>query len=420
VTLLARELSIAPNALQLARRLGAQRPCLFLWSADGRGPSYLAARPLVSHSALDPEPELVAEASVNQLGRAPRWIGVLPYESQRELERARYRPDVERRAPPHVQEPCWFRLGAVACIERRVTVIGDDRASVDELADDLQRSAASAAEVSLAPLASEPVERHGERIRAALELIRAGQIYQVNLARRLDFAVTGRPLDVLEALCRRTRPAYAALLELGDVAVVSTSPELFLRHLPSGVAYTEPIKGTRPRGNDAPSDAALAAELDADPKERAELSMIIDVERNDLGRVSELGSVRVVRPPHVRTQGLVWHRVASIAGRLRRDVSRRELLEAMLPSGSVTGAPKVRAMEIIASLEAERRGLYTGALGLLTHHGELRLAMAIRTLTLQEGVGHYHVGGGIVADSDPTREVEETRWKALQLAALQR
>jgi anthranilate/para-aminobenzoate synthase component I len=418
VTLIARELSLAPNPLGLARRLSARRECLFLWSADGRGPSYLAPRPEQATSALDPEPALACAPANSTLARAPRWIGVLPYEARRELERPPYRRSSEDRALPHLCQPRWWRLGAVACIDRRVTVIGDERASVNELCQDLQSDERAPDEVALRALASEPVERHGERIRAALELIRAGQIYQVNLARRLDFELRGHALDVLAAMSRRTRPAYAALLELGDVSVVSTSPELFLRQLTNGSALTEPIKGTRPRGHDAASDAAHAAELDADPKERAELSMIIDVERNDLGRVSELGSVRVARSAHVRTQGLVWHRVASVVGRLRGDVSRGDLLEAMLPSGSVTGAPKVRAMEIIAQLEAERRGLYTGAFGMLTHEGELSLAMAIRTLSIRAGIAHYHVGGGIVADSDPTREVEETRWKALQLAAL--
>jgi anthranilate/para-aminobenzoate synthase component I len=417
VNAIARELSLAPEPIRLARRLSATGPCLFLWSADGRGSSYLALRPELARAALDPEPDLVLGSGATQLARAPRWIGVLPYEARRGLERPQYGADVERRPAPHLVQPSWWRLGAVACIDRRVTVIGDDRASVDELCAALARDERARGEVQLRPLEVEPVERHGERIRAALELIRAGQIYQVNLARRLEFAFAGHTLDLLAALCKRTRPAYAALLELGDVTVVSTSPELALEQR-GHRAITEPIKGTRPRGADALSDAARALELDADPKERAELSMIIDVERNDLGRVSELGSVRVVRAPYVRAQGLVWHRVATIAGRLRSDVTRQELLEAMLPSGSVTGAPKVRAMEVIASLEAERRGLYTGALGLLTHGGELCLSMAIRTLSVREGIAHYHVGGGIVADSDPEREIEETRWKSLQLGAL--
>jgi anthranilate/para-aminobenzoate synthase component I len=142
--------------------------------------------------------------------------------------------------------------------------------------------------------------------------------------------------------------------------------------------------------------------------------MIVDVERNDVGRVSRIGSVSS-SPARVSTHGIVWHRHAEVSGVLRPEVSRRELLAAFLPSGSVTGAPKVRAMEIIAQLEAERRGLYTGGLGFINHAGEMTLAMAIRTLTTRAHIGHYFTGGGIVADSDPARELEETTWKARQL-----
>jgi anthranilate/para-aminobenzoate synthase component I len=162
----------------------------------------------------------------------------------------------------------------------------------------------------------------------------------------------------------------------------------------------------------------LALELDQDPKERAELVMIVDVERNDLGRVAEIGSVRLLRAPRVVTLPTVHHRVATVSSRLRPDITRTELLEVTLPSGSVTGAPKVRAMEVIARLEPHRRGLYTGAFGVLCHDGSLVLAMAIRTLTERGGQAHYFAGGGIVADSEPAREVEETQWKGVQIAAL--
>jgi anthranilate/para-aminobenzoate synthase component I len=304
-----------------------------------------------------------------------------------------------------------------------VSVVGDDAHAVREVASQLLAAPAAehAPEPSLLePLPGEPAGRHAERVSAALELIRAGQIYQVNLARRLDFAARGRAVDLLERLCRDQRPRYAAALSWnhaslgGELTVVSTSPELLLEQRANGALLTSPIKGTRPRGRDLGEDRRLAQELADDPKEHAELSMVIDVERNDLGRVSSVGSVRV-RSPRVVAQGLVWHRRADVIGRVRPGVTRTELLEAVLPSGSVTGAPKVRAMEVIAELEAERRGLYTGGFGILNHRGELQLAMAIRTLSRQGGIGHYFSGGGIVADSQPTREVEETHWKAQQL-----
>jgi len=414
MTLIARELPLAPHPLRLARRLAGEPDLAFLWTACGTGPSYLATRVTAESQELDPEPELAR--SEDPRGRAPRWIGIVPYESRRQLERPGLGHRPESRAAPHAVDPIWRRYGAVACIDQRVTVVGDDRAAVDELSRLLSCSPETAPEpVSIEWLPGEAPEVHAARVRAALDLIAAGEIYQVNLARRIELRVSGRASDILASLCRDTRPPYAAALRFGGLTVVSTSPELLLRQSGESRLLTSPIKGTRPRGGDAESDARWARELEHDPKERAELNMIIDVERNDLGRVSAIGSVRLQGAPFVASQGLVWHRRANVVGRLRPGVSRRELLLAMLPSGSVTGAPKIRAMEIIARLESERRGLYTGAIGFISHSSELTLAMAIRTLTLRDGVGHYFVGGGIVADSNPALELEETRWKALQL-----
>jgi anthranilate/para-aminobenzoate synthase component I len=415
MTLQARELPLAPDPLALARRLANEPELALLWSASGDGPSFIAARPVSVSNAIDPEPELVPSPAGGGLARAPRWVGFIPYEALRGLERPAFVSSVDPRAEPHLTHPMWWRLGAVVCIDQRVTVVGDDAASVDALARQLMRSPdPGRLDVQLQIVASEPAERHAERVRAALELIRQGEIYQVNLARRLELDVRGDAIDVLGWLCQQTRPPYASAFRFGDASVVSTSPELLLQHSASGRILTRPIKGTRPRGRDAADDARARAELDDDPKERAELDMIIDVERNDVGRVSTIGSVRTSLP-RVTTHGLVWHRHANVSGDLASHLSRRDLLAALLPSGSVTGAPKVRAMEIIATLEPERRGLYTGGLGFITHQGEITLAMAIRTLTSRARAGHYFTGGGIVADSDPTREVEETLWKSRQL-----
>lgn len=206
----------------------------------------------------------------------------------------------------------------------------------------------------------------------------------------------------------------------------SSSPELCLDARPDvdstsfETLTTEPIKGTRPRGRDSGSDRALARELDLDPKERAELSMIIDVERNDLHRIAVPGSVRLRGSPRVVTHRTIHHRKVAIGALARPGVSREDVLRAMLPSGSVTGAPKVRAMEVIRTLEPARRGLYTGAIGYQSHDGGMVLSMAIRSavLDLGTGEGEYLVGGGIVADSDPARELAETAWKAKQLQSL--
>jgi anthranilate/para-aminobenzoate synthase component I len=248
--------------------------------------------------------------------------------------------------------------------------------------------------------------------------IAAGELYQVNLARRFTFRVRGHAIEVLAALGPAARAPFAAALGFEDLSVVSCSPELFLDLDASGVLVTRPIKGTRPRGATPEEDARLRLELDSSEKERAELAMVIDVERSDFGRVAVAGSVHLSELPHVVAHPTVLHREATVRAQLRPGVTREDLLRFTLPSGSVTGAPKVRAMEVIANLEAERRGLYTGALGTLGHDGSLRLSMAIRTLTIAGDVGHYFSGGGIVADSSPEAEVEETLWKARQLGAL--
>ena len=409
-------LALSAEPLLLARRL-ADRPYLSLfWSKNG-SVAYLTCDPVEHSHALDPEPALALGARTPEHA-APRWIGLLPYECRRALERAGHGGS---RAAPHLSEPHWLRYAAVAEISQTgVRVIGDDVQAVTALAARLHGPAPrSGALVELAPLrAFEAAELHRARIRCALEHIRAGDLYQVNLARRFEFRVRGSAVDVLARLLERGRPPHAAAFAWGPLNVVSVSPELFIKIDTSGAIFTSPIKGTRPRGESPQRDAELRLELDADAKERAELTMVLDVERNDLARLARPGTVRLSVPPHVEAHGTVLHRVATLQAHLRAEPTRVEILERMLPSGSVTGAPKVRAMDLIAELEAERRGLYTGAFGYLAHDGSLELGMAIRTLTVRDGEGHYFAGGGIVADSDPEREVQETLWKAEALLGL--
>ena len=437
--LVARELDETPDPLGIARTLAASgRPGVALLHAAEAGDlawarwSWITACPDRSSDRLDPlgdDPDPRA-ARGSLLGAAPRWIGVLPYEHRRDLERPAWRPD-DRRPPAMIERPTWRRYPAVIGVDHhsgRVMVTGIDRRAVDALASAFAgRGAPSPPSLRIEVADAEPPSLHAERIRAAKRLILAGDLYQVNLARRLLIRVLrGDALTLYESLVRHAPTPLGACVDLGEgLRVVSTSPELFLKatpdpnnsseSMPWGVLLTVPIKGTRPRGKDAIEDRALALELDQDPKERAELTMIVDVERNDLGRVAIPGSVRVTSPPQVVTHRTLHHRVACVAARARPDVSRDEVLRALLPSGSVTGAPKVRAMEVIAALEPHRRGLYTGAIGHVAHDGSLTLSMAIRTAVLRENEGEYWTGGGIVADSDPEREVEETRWKALQL-----
>jgi len=255
-----------------------------------------------------------------------------------------------------------------------------------------------------------------QRVMRAIEYIRAGDIYQVNLAHRLRLEGVGPPLAVYAAV-RRANPApYAALLSWSDGAIVSVSPELFLR-LREGAVRTRPIKGTRPRTGDPERDEALRRELVASPKEAAELTMIVDLHRNDLGRVCEYGSVRVEHPRRVETHPTVFHTVADVTGRLAPGRDGLDLLMACFPAGSISGVPKIRALQIIDELEPVARAVYSGAIGVLGLDGQMTFNVAIRTLQIRGAAATLYVGGGIVADSDPAAEYEETQAKARGILA---
>lgn len=410
-------LDLEPDALALARRFESLPGFCLLWTADGTGASYLACAPTHSTRGLDPEPELQLGARAEPGWSYPRWIGVLPYEALRGPEAPPHGP-LDERPPPHLSQARWFRYDAVLRVDSEVTALAETPEALARLLAVLSRTPRQPASLEVTLRESEAAEQHLARIEAAQRLILDGDVYIVNLARRFGFEFRGDPLDLLQQLARSTRPRFGACLQLPGTTVVGTSPELFLALAVDRRLLTEPIKGTLPRDRDPVRDEQLREQLADDPKESAELAMVVDVERNDLARVCDVGSVRLLGPAQVRDCGTVWHRVAQVEGRLARGHGRAELLASMAPSGSVTGAPKVSAMRIIAELESQRRGLYTGALGYLTHQGELQLAMAIRTLTCQGQQLHYHTGGGIVVDSDPAHEVEETRWKARQLLEL--
>jgi anthranilate/para-aminobenzoate synthase component I len=256
---------------------------------------------------------------------------------------------------------------------------------------------------------------HRARVRRVLDYLLAGDAYQVNLARRLSAPVleTGDPLALYAALDAAAPAPYAGLIEGETATVVSGSPECFLSRTGGDARIaTRPIKGTRPRIGEPVADAEAAAALSDDPKDTAEHLMIVDLERNDLGRVAVTGSVRVDRLGYVVELPHLYHRVSTVSAELRPEVGLATLLEATFPGGSITGAPKIRAMEIIAELEPVPRGPYCGALGYLGAGGAIELAIAIRIAVLSREALHLHVGGGIVADSDPDRELEETEDKA--------
>lgn len=244
--------------------------------------------------------------------------------------------------------------------------------------------------------------------------IAAGDVYQVNLSRRLAAPWTGDPLAAYLRLREQAPAPFAAYLRFPGVHVACASPELFLR-LQGDRVITRPIKGTRPRGRTPAEDAALQEELRRSAKDNAELLMIVDLERNDLGKVCLPGSVTVPSLRAVESHARVHHLVATVEGRLAPGRSALDLIRAAFPGGSITGAPKRRAMEIIEEVEPVRRGLYTGAIGYLGWNGDMQLNIVIRTLVFRHGRVHLQVGGGIVADSDPEREYEETIHKAAGL-----
>ncbi len=260
-----------------------------------------------------------------------------------------------------------------------------------------------------------------DRVRRCQGYIAAGDIYQANLSHRFRFPLPpasqsgAERLRYEQALYRQLRSInpspFSGLLHFDDLSLVSCSPERLVR-LRGRKADTRPIAGTRPRGTSSQSDCALVGELLASDKERAEHLMLVDLERNDLGRVCEYGSVLVDEFMAIEQYSHVSHIVSNVSGRLRSDATPFELIKAAFPGGTITGVPKIRCMEVIEELEPVRRGPYTGSFGYIGWNGDLDLNIIIRTLVLTQGQGFLQVGAGIVADSDPLNEYDETLYKA--------
>ena len=250
-----------------------------------------------------------------------------------------------------------------------------------------------------------------ERVQRVQHYVRSGDVYQVNLSQRLSTSVRLAPWKLYQAL-RGVSPApFSAYLNCGDFQLASSSPELFL-HLSGSKVQTRPIKGTRPRSPEATRDAQLGYQLQTSAKDMAELVMIVDLLRNDLGKVCEFGSVQVPDLARLERFAQVQHLVATVEGLLRPEVTHLDVIAACFPGGSITGAPKIRAMEIIDELEPVFRGPYTGAIGYLGFNRESQASIAIRTAICKDGQAHFQVGAGVVADSDPESEYNETLAKA--------
>lgn len=350
---------------------------------------------------------------------APGWVGYVGFEMARELERLPCSHAADLGLPllrvglfdrGIVLDHEEHRAFAVVAAGLRAA-LGLPESGPEELCDGWQQALTAEPlpeAARQARLTSAPDRRQYENmVCRALEYIAAGDIYQVNLAQRLRFEGLTDALATYARLRRGNPAPYAALLRWANGAVASVSPELFLR-LRGNIVRTCPIKGTRPRRHDVRLDAAARRELLASAKEAAELAMIVDVHRNDLGRVCQFGSVRVVDARRVEAHPTVFHTVAEITGRLRPDCDGLDLLAACFPAGSISGAPKIRALEIIDELEPTARGAYTGAIGMLALDGQMCLNVAIRTLQFRDTAATLYLGGGIVADSDPAAEYEET------------
>ena len=248
-------------------------------------------------------------------------------------------------------------------------------------------------------------------VSAAVEEIRAGEAFQIVVSQRFEVDTTADALDIYRVL-RLTNPSpYMYLLRLDGFDIVGSSPEALVT-VKDGTAITHPIAGSKPRGATPAEDAALETELLADPKERAEHVMLVDLGRNDLGRVCRPGTVEVLEFMDVRRYSHIMHLESTVTGRVAEDRSALDVLLAAFPAGTLSGAPKVRAMEIIDDLEVSRRGLYGGVVGYLDFAGDADAAIAIRTALLRDGVAYVQAGGGIVADSDPPTEDQESQNKA--------
>ncbi len=360
-------------------------------------------------------------------------VGYLGYDCVRYIERLPARPPDDRGLP----EMLWQFVGSLAALDRfrqtltlvRNVFVGEDPAAQYEEAMAVLQDAASrlgtasgytaraaAGFDTRPPVAGEVVSTMDRAsfeagVVRAKDYIRRGDAFQIVLSQRLEVPHTGDPFAVYRALRLINPSPFLFYVHHPEVSVIGSSPELMTR-VRDGVVFSRPIAGTRPRGGTAEEDAALEEELLADPKERAEHVMLVDLARNDLGRVCDFGTVEVDELMVVERYSHVMHIVSGVSGKLREGVGPAEVLRAVFPHGTVSGAPKVRAMEIIDELEPVARGPYAGAVGYLDFSGNVDTAICLRTVVAVAGKAWVQAGAGLVADSDPSREYEETMDKA--------
>jgi len=385
-------------------------------------------REMLAGDPLEAIEEFVAAVPpLSASGAAPRTIGYFAYDLVALLE-ARIRPRRDAgctlplaRLARYDAVVEWPAPSADARRERnaKLQIHAADAAAAERCRAVLCRRASDASSMpssaieNVVPhvLEAPRADVHLRAVERALAYIAAGDVYQVNLAQRFRVRSDAPPSEVYLRLREAQRVPFGAFLDCGGFAILCGSPERFLRVAGASIE-TEPIKGTRPRDVVPERDAALRAALLADPKERAEHVMIVDLERNDLGRSCVAGSVAVPSLMRVESFATLHHIVSTVRGTLRADVGLAELLRATFPGGSITGAPKIRAAQVIAELEDAPREAYTGAVAWFRGPRDFDSAIAIRTAVARDGIYTYHAGGGIVADSDPQREYAECLLKA--------
>ena len=266
----------------------------------------------------------------------------------------------------------------------------------------------------ISPTSNTSQEEYCSMVEKAKEYIRAGEIFQVVPSQRFTVPLNSSPMSLYRSLRRLNPSPFLFIVNMDDFSLVGSSPEILVR-LRENEVTIRPIAGTRPRGKNKEEDNALAEDLLADPKERAEHLMLLDLGRNDVGRVSEIGSVKVTESYSIEKYSHVMHIVSNVKGHAKSTVNSLKALVAGFPAGTVTGAPKIRAMEIIDELENERRGFYAGAIGYFGANGEMDTCITLRTALIQEGQMYVQAGGGVVADSNPESEYQESNNKAKAL-----
>ncbi len=347
-------------------------------------------------------------------------VGFLSYDWVAQLEPVPLpAPDVADAGLPVMRFLLASTSVAFDHVRRTMTVTGP-RAEVDRAvaALDVAASVPAAAPVAAGEAVAE-MTRDGfcAAVETAKEHIAAGDAFQIVPSQRVRRSTQASPFAIYRALRTVNPSPYMFLLDMGEFQLIGSSPETHVRLGLDGTCELRPIAGTRPRGADAAADDALAAELMASAKERAEHVMLVDLARNDLGRVCEPGSIRLERYMDVERYSHVMHIVSRVFGQIAPGRGAVDLLKATFPAGTVSGAPKVRAMQIISALEGRRRGAYAGAVGYLGFGGDMDTCIALRTMVLRDGVAYLQSGCGIVADSDPGEEYQEAMNKVAALAA---